>query len=289
MQLTVRNLQLRVDDDSSATALYRVDIRGGARWEYADLATVLQVFGKSEDGCKIVAHTETLDRRDASAPELPDEVPTRVSPFRFDFVYPAEDLDRAIGFYSPLLGEPIARSPNRASFRVGQSYFELTTSPIDDRMVIKLGMANGYGIVDVASLQWVTRQLSEIGTTDFRETPCEQRQCIVSEDPSGNVIVWREPRVAQASQEAAPSVTFDDVDPEQPIMREVLAAMQVWMEADADRLLTMLDSDVVWVDDAYDIASGVIQIETALENRWASLGAGASGLDGELVIDNLRH
>ncbi len=73
MHLTIRNVQLRIDGES-ATALYRVDSRGGARGEYADLATILQVFRKSVDGWKIVGHSETLALGDATAPALPDTV-----------------------------------------------------------------------------------------------------------------------------------------------------------------------------------------------------------------------
>jgi len=288
MQLTVRDVQLRIDEASFATALYRVDIRGGARWEYADLATILQVFRKTEDGWKIVAHVETLDLGDPSAPALPDEVPNRVSPIRFDFVYPVEDLERAVGFYAPLLGDPIVSTPDRASFQVGRSYFDLTTVPIDDRIVIKPGMANGYGIIDVESLESIGRRLSSSGTMDLRETPCERGQCIVAEDPSGNVIVWREAQVVQASTDAEPSVRFVDADPDPSIAREVQSVMQAWMSADTDRVLGMLANDVVWVDDAYDLAFSTAQIATVLEERWADLGAGAGGLDGELVIDNLR-
>jgi len=288
MQLTVRDVQLRIDEASSATALYRVDIRGGARWEYADLATILQVLRKTEDGWKIVAHVETLDLGDPSAPALPDEVPKRVSPIRFDFVYPVEDLERAVGFYAPLLGDPITSTSDRASFRVGRSYFELTTAPIDDRIAIKPGMANGYGIVDVESLESIGRRLSSSGTMDLRQAPCGRGRCIVAEDPSGNVIVWREVQVVQASTNAEPSVRFVDADLDPSIAREVQSVMQAWMSADTDRVLGMLANDVVWVDDAYGLASGTAQIATVLEQRWADLGAGTGGLDGELVIDNLR-
>ena len=64
--------------------------------------------------------------------------------------------------------------------------------------------------------------------------------------------------------------------------------MRAWMSADTDRVLGMLANDVVWVDDAHDLASGTAQIAKLLEGRWAALGAGAGGLDGELVIDNLQ-
>ncbi len=288
MHLTIRNVQLRVEGDS-ASALYRVDVRGGARWEYADLATILQIFRKSEDGWKIVGHAETLALGDATAPTLPDTVPTRVSPFRFDFVYPVENLERAIDFYAPLLGDPIVVTASRASFRFSDSFFELTSSPIDDRIVIKKGSANGYAIIDVGSLESIARKLANAGTTDFRETQCESGKCIVSEDPSGNVIVWREPRSDQPSRDAQPSVNIDGADPDRPIHRHILTTMRAWMYADMNSVLDVLDSNATWVDDQYDIASGAARIESALRSRWTNLGATDGGLDGELTITNVHH
>jgi hypothetical protein len=83
-------------------------------------------------------------------------------------------------------------------------------------------------------------------------------------------------------------VRFVGADSGPSIAREVRSVMQAWMSADTDLVLGMLANDVVWVDDAYDLASGTAQTATVLEERWADLGAGAGGLDGELVIDNLR-
>jgi hypothetical protein len=48
MQLEIGDMQIHSEKDFS-TALYSVAIRGGARWEYSDLATIFQVFHKVED------------------------------------------------------------------------------------------------------------------------------------------------------------------------------------------------------------------------------------------------
>ena len=73
-----------------------VGIRGGARWEYSDLATILQVFQKDNDRWEIISHIESfkLDNNIVSKP--PESVPNRRAPFTFDFVYPVKDLKRAI-------------------------------------------------------------------------------------------------------------------------------------------------------------------------------------------------
>jgi hypothetical protein len=50
----------------------------------------------------------------------------------------------------------------------------------------------------------------------------------------------------------------------------------------------MLTSDAIWVDDAMNVAIGAAQIKRALENRWQSLDRGSDGVDGDMVIDNIR-
>jgi ketosteroid isomerase-like protein/predicted enzyme related to lactoylglutathione lyase len=288
MQLTVRDLELRVAANVAA-ALYRVDIRGGARWEYADLATILQVFHQTDDRWMVVAHVETLSLGDSSAPVLPDNVPNRVSPIHFDFVYPAENLDRAIDFYAPLIGEPVAKTADRASFRVGQSLFELTTAPVDDRIVIKQGQANGYGIVNVDSLDQVARRLAAAGTSGFRRTPCHRGECIVSEDPSGNILVWRETRTGSSPRDAKAAVSIAGRAPENELETRLLSLMAAWMSADEDAVTQHLARDAIWVDDQHDVAVGDAAIASALRARWASLGANKSGIDGDLRLANIRQ
>ena len=57
--LTIRNVEIRVFGDV-AVALYRLDIRGGARWEYADLSTVLQFFERTDEAWRIFAHLSLI-------------------------------------------------------------------------------------------------------------------------------------------------------------------------------------------------------------------------------------
>ena len=87
------------------------------------------INGKLSDTLK------TLDLDNPNVRKLPDTVPNRRTPFNFDFVYPVKDLQRAIDFYSPLLGSPEIVTSTSASFRAGDSYFELESEPIDDRIV----------------------------------------------------------------------------------------------------------------------------------------------------------
>jgi ketosteroid isomerase-like protein/predicted enzyme related to lactoylglutathione lyase len=284
MQLTIRDVQVAVDGQS-ATALYRVDIRGGARWEYADLATVLQLFERTDGNWQVVAHAETLALGDSAAQPVPDDVPNRVTPIRFDFVYPVKDLERAIDFYAPLIGDPDSVTADRASFRMNDAFFELAAAPLDERIVIKRGQANGYGIVDVVSLDAIADRLTAASSP--RETDCDGGRCLVAEDPSGNVIVWREMVSIPAGQHAPPTLTLQVADTQGLREHRSLTVMQAWMEADWEAVEKLLVDDAVWVDDALGIAVGRADIEASLRARWARLGAGASGLDADLIIDRL--
>ena len=288
MQLVIRNVRIRVHGDF-ASALYRVAINGGARWEYADLATIFQVFRKAGDQWKLLGHTESLRLDDPAAPAVADNVPTRRAPFRFDFVYPVKDLKRAIDFYTPLLGAPAAVTATRASFRMWDSYFELEAEPIDERITIEDGYANGYGIIDVDSLANIARRLSETGLTHLDLKSCGKDQCMVTEDPSGNVVVWREAQVNESSQRVRPTVSFaSGARPSSPIGPNLFLTMTAWMATDHESVINRLTGDAVWVDDALNVAAGTAQIEQALQSRWQMLARGIDGVDGDLVIENVR-
>ena len=288
MQLEIRNMRIRVHDDF-ASALYSVAIHGGARWEYADLATIQQLFRKADGRWRLIGHTESLRLDDNNVPAAAENVPTRRAPFRFDFVYPVKDLRRAIDFYSPLLGAPAALTSTRASFRLSDSYFELEADPIDPRMTISDGFANGYATIEVDSLADIARSLSETGESHIELTSCGKDQCMVTEDPSGNVIVWRSTQVGESSEAVRPTVSYaSGARPNSSIGPQIFLTMATWMATDQERLTSRLADDAVWVDDALSAASGPSQIEQALQSRWQMLDRGSDGVNGDLVLDNVR-
>ncbi len=288
MQLVIRNVRIHVHGDFAA-ALYRVAIHGGARWEYADLATIHQVFRKAGNRWKLIGHTESLRLDDRDVPAVAENVPTRRAPFRFDFVYPVKDLQRAIDFYTPLLGAPAALTPTRASFRLWDSYFELETNSIDERMRIKDGYANGYGIVDVDSLAEIARRLSETGQSHVELRSCGKSECMVTEDPSGNVMVWRATQISESPEAVRPTVSFArGARPDSSIGPQLLLTMATWMATDQERLTSRLTDDAVWIDDALSVASGTAQIAQALQSRWQMLDRGSDGVNGDLVLKNVK-
>ena len=288
MQLSLRDLSIRSLDEVVATATYKIDIRGGARWEYADMATVLQVFVRTDGGWLLAGHSETLALGDANAPTLPDDVPNRVAPYTFSFGYPVHDLQRAVGFYQPLLGAPIEQSANKALFKIGRSYFELTSQPIDPRILIKPGMANGYGIVDVESLEVTREKLAALGAKEFSEVPCEGTQCMVTEDPSGNVIVWRKLAKPAPNNGGSPVIVIDPDTSDSAWAPRVLEVMTAWVSADIEKTLSMTGPEVNWIDDSVGLATGQRELKPLLAERWGAMGASAEGIHGQLTISEIK-
>ena len=292
-QLTVRNVELDILGNT-ATAFYRVDIHTGARWEYADLATVFQVFRKTKGDWRILHHVETTELNDPHAPDLPESVPSRRAPFVLDFVYPVEDLQRATTFYSLFLGEPEHILPDRAIFRLRDSRFELEAKPFDERITIKKGAGNGYGVINVPDIASSQKALIQAGAS--RISPpraCGPDLCIMAEDPSGNVIMWRERRPSISPQAVRPSVSLD-------ISANAAAALmpnklfQSWTQANRVAVLSLAADHARWIDDfmanhPLAVAQGRQEIGPALEARWGMLDRGPDGLSADLEIRDLRE
>ena len=85
MQLEIGDMHIHSEKNFS-TALYSVGIRGGARWEYSDLATIFQVFQKIDDTWKIIGHIESFRLDNSKINKPPDSVPNRRAPFAFDLI-----------------------------------------------------------------------------------------------------------------------------------------------------------------------------------------------------------
>jgi catechol 2,3-dioxygenase-like lactoylglutathione lyase family enzyme len=292
-QLALRDVQIRIDGNT-ATAFYRIDTHSGARWEYADLATVFQAFRKNSGRWFLLHHVESTKLGDPNAPPLPDHVPDRRTRFAFDFVYPAEDLQRAIAFYRPFLGEPEQVSAHRASFRFGDSRFQLEAKPFDERISIKKGAGNGYGVIHVDDLDVPREALKAAGVQEIdAPRPCGPDLCMIAEDPSGNVVVWRERRASVDSTPVRPKFSLEAGEG-QGLPAELERVLRAWLETDRDGVVRHLSADARWVDDRMaahplSVASGRKEIGRALDARWAMLDRGPDGLAADIEIRKLRQ
>jgi catechol 2,3-dioxygenase-like lactoylglutathione lyase family enzyme len=292
-ELALRDVQIRIDG-GTATAFYRIDTHSGARWEYADLATVFQAFRETNGRWVLLHHVESARLGDPSAPPLSDRVPNRRAPFVLDFVYPVKDLQRAVAFYTPFLGEPELVTADRASFRLRDSRFELEAKPFDERISIKKGAGNGYGIINVDDLDASRKALNRAGVQAIDEPrPCGPDLCMIAEDPSGNIVVWRERRASVDSAPVRPKLSLEASEaPALPA--ELKQVLRAWLETDRDGVLRHLTSDARWVDDAMTghplgVAVGRKEIGQALDARWAMLDRGSDGLAADMDIRKLQQ
>ncbi|MEM7740042.1 MAG: hypothetical protein AAF225_04510 [Pseudomonadota bacterium] len=289
LHLSLRDMTIDISD-RSAIASYRVDILGGARWEFADIGTLSQVFALVDGNWRIAAHIETVELSDPNAPPLRETTPTRAAPFRFDFVYPAKDLDRAINFYTPILGPPAYRSSTRASFLLDDMFFELETEPLDRRATGQPGTGNGYAIIDVASVAALEEELSLLGDWPKKSTDCFQGLCLATEDTAGNFLVWRERITTENDVVVGPTLTTDVPQPSTtPLAQQALGVMKAWMSADTEQIADHLAPSCVWMDDALSIGFGVEAISNDLHTRWGQLNRGIDGLDGDLVLSDIKQ
>ena len=282
MQLEIGDMHIHSEKNFS-TALYSVGIRGGARWEYSDLATIFQVFQKIDDAWKIIGHIESFRLDNSKINKPPDSVPNRRTPFTFDFVYPVKDLQRAIEFYSPLLGPPEIVTTTSASFRVRDSYFELDSEPIDKRIKVINGRANGYGIINVNSLSLIEDKISDLLDINAKTKPCGNAACLIAEDSSGNIVVFREYKPTYSLQNNKPNIQSLNQFGHSPVFSKTIEAVNAWITNDYSSLIDMHANKAIWIDDAFGVAQGRKQIKQALKSRWESFDMGASGINADLT------
>ncbi|MBW2716226.1 MAG: hypothetical protein JRD03_09120 [Deltaproteobacteria bacterium] len=291
-ELAIRNVRIRIDQNT-ATAFYRIDTHSGARWEYSDLITVFQAFRKTDGRWALFHHVESSRLDDENAPPLPDDEPNRRAPFVLDFVYPVKNLARAIAFYTPFLGEPEMVTADRASFRLRDSRFELEAVPFDDRITIKEGAGNGYGIINVRDLDASRKALVAAGAERIdAPRPCGPDLCMVAEDPSLNIVVWREPQFSVSSEPVRPTFSLGETasGASSTEMKEVFRA---WMDTDRDAVLRHLATDAIWIDDTMaehplGVAVSRQAIGDALDARWEMFDRGPDGLAADMEITELQ-
>ncbi|SVC30396.1 uncharacterized protein METZ01_LOCUS283250, partial [marine metagenome] len=287
MQLEIGDMQIHSEKNFS-TALYSLGIRGGARWEYSDLATIFQVFQKIDDTWKIIGHIESFRLDNSKINKPPDSVPNRRAPFTFDFVYPVKDIQRAIDFYSPLLGPPDIVTTTSASFRVRDSYFELDSEPIDERIVVINGRANGYGIINVNSLSDIKDKIKDLLDVNIKTKPCGDAECLIAEDSSGNIVIFREYKPTYSLQNKKPTIQSLNEFGQPPVFSKTIEAVNAWITNDYSSLIDMHANKAVWIDDAFGVAQGKQQIEQALKSRWESFDMGPNGINADLVTKNFQ-
>lgn len=288
MQLIVGDVHIEVEKEF-ASSVFAIGVRGGARWEYSDLLTVVQLYRKIDQQWKIIGHFETssLDNVNIASPS--DSIPNRRAPFTFDFVYPVIDLKRAINFYSGLIGPPDIVTPTTASFKFRNSYFELNSNPPDKRIKVNYGQTNGYAVIHVNSLEALIKMLSNQIKIDTKITPCAKGRCLVTSDESGNIVIWKEDYPINDPAFKIPTIQYPNKSSTNNLYLKVIDQMRAWIGIDLAVMAEMNLADAIWIDDAYGLAHGKEAIASSIKERWKDYDQSDRGINADLAIKNYNE
>ena len=288
--MTLRNVELEQNGDY-ASAFYWVEIEGGALWSYEDLGWVFQAFEQDGSDWKILYQVESWNL-DVDMDTLSPGEET----FSFDFVYPVEDLDRALAFYTPILGEPEFVTDERASFNMRGAHFWLDTDWLEDYAWLEPPLPGGYAIFYVDDLEaWRDTLIDDDTATFVAGTDRtflrrgSDRYAIVL-DPSQNVFVMMQ-RNFNASQSGEPQI--DGLDGADPLIANTRAVTTAWASTDVETLAGYLTPSTRWLDDTRTRIQGVHQgraaIGEALESvYWTKYDANANGLLVDLTASDVQ-
>lgn len=263
-------------DGRHATALYWLEIEGGARWTYSDQALVVQAFRK-EGGRWLLVHETLVDGAEA---DLDDPGSTAPENFEFEFASPAGDLDRAVRFYAKLLGPPEVRTSSRATFLLRGARFHLDASGLHGYASRKVGLPAGWPEFLVADLsKWRVRTLAK-GTRG-------PDPYVVAADPGGNVFVLVERRYASAGVPAptGPSGFPSDAG-------AARAVQEAWLRTDGAALARLHARGGLWYDGSRlktrGLESGAGLVPALERWYWPRYDRSSKGLAAKLSVRSVR-
>lgn len=290
-EMTLRWMEISVDDEeeaSAATITYFVEIEGGARWHYEDQGFVLQAFRKEGASWRLVHQIDVW----STDYDLDEEEPGEEATFVFDYVYPVNDLARAVKFYSALLGPPDAVSDGRAYFGLRGVKFILDSSSLGGFAQVRQGLPSGYAVMHVASLEeemkkLAARKVKVLAGADGSLVRGGDRMVLI-EDVAGNVLALAQ-REMGSSNGSTSLAGLEGDDPHVKAAREIAAA---WLGMDARTIARYHGDEGSWLDDtrtsARGLESGAKAISQALEKvYWPRYDRGSAGVCAAMVASSV--
>ncbi len=291
MNFEVRDLELDVHGDV-ATALSRIHVQGGARWAFERRALGFDVHRRAAGSWELIHHVELGIAPQGLALRNPAAADASAPLREMGFVYPAEDLERAVAFYAPLMGEPEWQSRSRACFNLNGARFCLDTTTLDGLVVLRKGLPNGYAEFAVLDLERELRRLDAAGVRVLR-TPATLGVAagVPLAGPDGNVFVLRE-RVSVEDSQATPRLTVapSTATPSE-LLETVTRLWNGWLHMDLDGTLGQLSPSGYWIADSRTrglvSSQGKEEIGRGLTAVWGRYDHGASGMAVEMAIKQL--
>ncbi len=293
-EMTIRNITAMADDESSPSSVaiyYWIEVEGGVRWEYEDQGLVLQIFTNEDDEWKLAHQIDgwstdyDLDEDDYG------EEPT----FVFDYVYPVNDLDRAVEFYTPILGKPDFVSDTQAYFGLREPGFILDSSGLFGYAEVKKDLPNGYAIIYVEDLEKETSKLKKNGViflenTDSNPKMLANDSMAIAQDTDGNVFVLMEREFSSSKSKTS----LNGLDGKSDYILAAKTIAKSWMQVDSKTIAEIHGEDGCWFDNTRSNIRGIGQGEEDISENldefyWEKYDKSKDGIAANLSVENLKE
>ena len=291
MKISIKQCEIEIDDDV-AKARYWMVVKGGARWGFNDLVLVCQFFKKDSGRWKLSYQTDSWGLNYNLAEKKPG-----IKTFDFDYVYPVQNLPRALRFYTPLLGEPEVVSKTRATFMLEGHRFHLDTSTLAGHAEIQAKLPCGYAVFYVDDLK---SELERLNKSTMRIVQGIEKwgsdPYIICEDPSENifVIMQKTPDSITKKPRKDPTVTIHN-EPANALKHtdDLKKIMNAWLTMDLKVLNKYIDGRSSWFDGSRSKLNGVAvgseAIATVLKKDWETFDRSKAGLIADMDITSVTE
>lgn len=265
---------------TTATAIYWVNVVGGARWHYKDQGLIFQAFTKTDNSWKITHQTDSWSLDYRVSKQTPGQ-----ETFEFDYAYPVAKLSQAVNFYSPILGKPDLVTNDQAYFNLKGPHFILDATGLDGFAKVGKALPNGYAIFYVDDVVAERNRLKSLGVkfvggTDTTVKSSQQDLYVIGLDPAENVFVLRQQNFQMLGNiEVVDPKGFTSGDSYLAAAAKIATA---WLKKDTKTLASFYDNNSRWFDNTRTKIRGMEQgqgIITALSSiYWPKYDSTNAGL-----------
>jgi catechol 2,3-dioxygenase-like lactoylglutathione lyase family enzyme/ketosteroid isomerase-like protein len=285
VSLHLRHVAIEVEGDD-AVARYAVRVRGGDHWDFEDRLQVLQLLQRRQGRWLLLHQSEGSDPSTGEAPGSRREL--TVADIGFDYAYPVRDLDRAVRFYTELLGPPASVGPTRATFQLGGGRFHLDATELEGLAPVRDAYPNGYPIFETRDLEARVASLRAHGVEMASEVSArDPDRWVAALDEAGNVFVLEERN--HAARAALPSrLTFGVTALPPACVGPARAYVERWLAGDVPGLAAAHTRGARYFDDtSRGSAVPRREIEALLREQLSRRDRGHDGLAATFTVSEI--
>ena len=122
----------------------------------------------------------------------------------------------------------------------------------------------------------------------MKTKPCGLAECLITEDTSGNIVIFREYKSTNTSPNKKPTIQSLSELGQPPVFSKLMQSINAWITNDSSSLMDMQTNKAVWIDDANGVAQGRQQIKLALQSRWELFDKGPNGINADVATKNFQ-